>query len=51
MDYLEFRAMNGAIVLAAEGEASNLAHGFDAAGQLWGSVQSREMLNVQFEYA
>ncbi len=41
MDYSEFRAMNCAIVLAAESEANALAHGLDAAGQLWGSVQWR----------
>jgi thiamine biosynthesis lipoprotein len=28
MDYSEFRAMNSAIVMAAEGEANTLAHGF-----------------------
>jgi thiamine biosynthesis lipoprotein len=41
MEYLEFRAMNSDIVLAAEGEPVSIARGFDQAQSLITSLEAR----------
>ena len=41
MEYLEFRAMNSDIVLAAEGEPESIARGFDQAQSLITSFEAR----------
>ena len=41
MEYLEFRAMNSDIVLAAEGEPESIARGFDQAQSLITSLEAR----------